>query len=189
MIIMCDIDGILNNLVERTLEVYNARNNKNILITDITSYNFFDCLPQEDAQGIVSLFKEKSLWDSLKPLPGSQKGLKQLIKHGHQVYFATATDPINFEWKVAWMKQYFSFIPSDNIIRIMDKSLLKCDVLIDDCLDNLTNIICDRVCLDYPWNQNTYKDYVYDIRRAKTWNDIVNIINNIEKEMRQWESK
>lgn len=187
MIIVFDIDGILNNLAERAIEVYNSRNNKHIQITDIIAYNFYDCLPKDDADGIVSLFKEKSLWDSLKPLEYSQNGLKQLIKKGHQIYLATATDPINFEWKISWLKQYFPFISEDNVIRIMDKSLLKADVLVDDCLDNLINSFADRVVLDYPWNHNELKDYAYGIRRAYNWNDIVNIINNIEKEMKKWE--
>lgn len=187
MIIMFDIDGILNNLVEETLALYNNRSGKNIQVADITTYNFSDCLPKEDAKDIVSLFKEKPLWDSLKPLPGSQNALNQLINQGHQVYLATATDPINFEWKIEWLKQYFPFVPSDNVIRIMDKSLLRCDVLVDDCLDNLTKVFCERVCLDYPWNQNKSKDITYDIRRAYSWDDIANIIKNIEMEMEKWE--
>lgn len=187
MIIVCDIDSILNNLAEKTIEVYNSRSGKNIQISDIVYYNFYDSLPKEDADGIVSLFKEKTLWDSLKPLEGSQNGLKQLIKKGHRVYLATATDSVNFEWKIEWLKKYFPFIPEDNVIRIMDKSLLKCDVIIDDCLDNLISSFADRVCLDYPWNHNELKDYAYGIRRAYNWSDIVNIINTIDKEMKKWE--
>ena len=187
MIVCVDVDNILNDLTERTIKLYNLRNNKNIQIHHITSYNFFVCLPYEDAEGIVSLFKEKALWDSLKPLPGSQNILKQLIKKGHQIYLATATDPINFEWKIDWLKQYFPFISSDNVIRIMDKNLLKCDVLIDDSLDNLTTIFCERVCLDWPWNQNISKDIAYDIKRVYHWNEIINIINNIEREIKKWE--
>lgn len=188
MIIMCDVDGVLNDLVEKTLELYNSRYNKNIQISEITTYNFFECLSYEDAQGIISLFKEKSLWDSLKPLAGAQNAIKQLIKREHQVYLATATDPINFEWKIEWLKQYFPFIPSDNVIRIMDKSLLKCDVLIDDNLDNLINVFCDRIVLNQPWNQSQTKNYAYNIWRAYEWCEIPNIINNIEKEMKEWEN-
>ena len=69
----------------------------------------------------------------------------------------------------------------------MDKSLLKADVLIDDCLDNLISSFAERVCLDHPWNQNELKDYSYGIRRAYHWSDIVNIINDIDKEMKKWE--
>lgn len=182
MIIACDIDGVLNNLVAKTLEVYNFRNQKNIQISDITSYNFFDCLSPEDAKGIISLFKEKALWDSLKPLQGAQESLKQLIKKGHKVYLATATDPVNFKWKIDWLTQFYTFIPSDNVIRINDKSLLKCDVIIDDCLDNLIGNFAERICLNYPWNQSATKDYAYNIHRCNNWHDIVSVINKLEQE-------
>ena len=69
----------------------------------------------------------------------------------------------------------------------MDKSLLRVDVMVDDHLSNLVSNVCERICLDYPWNRDTSKDYAYDIKRAYNWNDVVNIINNIEKEMKKWE--
>ena len=187
MIIMCDIDGVLNDLVSKSLAIYNSHTGKDIHMSDITTYSFYECLPKEDADGIVSLFEEKSLWASLSPLQGSQRGLKQLIKQSHQIYLATATSPTNFEWKIDWLQHHFPFIPSDNVIRITDKNLLKCDVMIDDCLDNLIGNVCERVVLDYPWNRSTSKDYAYDIKRANNWNDIVNIINNIERKMKEWE--
>lgn len=189
MIIVCDIDNVLNDLIYKTLTLYNSRFNANITIENITAYNFYDCLPQEDASNIIDLFKEKELWDSLKPLPGAQEGLKKIIKQGHQVYLATATDPVNFNWKCDFINRYFPFISTDNIIRIMDKSLLKTDVMIDDHLNNLTSNICERICLNYPWNYSTSKDYAYDIKRANSWNDIVNIINKIKKEMEKWEAQ
>lgn len=187
MIIMCDIDNILNDLIVKAITLYNTRSGKNIKISDITSYHLSDCLSQEDAKGICSLFKEKELWDSLKPLSGAQKGLKTLINKGHTVYLATATDPTNFEWKCKWCNYYFDFIPTDNIIRIVNKSLLKVDVLIDDYLDNLIYNICDRIVLDYTWNRDTSKDYAYDIQRAHNWEEIVHIINDIERKNKEWE--
>ena len=187
MIICCDIDNTINDLAEKTIALYNARYDKNIQMSDITTYNFYDCLSKEDADGIIALFKDKELWDSLKPLPYSQEVLKKLIKQGHRIFLATATDPINFAWKCEWLSKYFGFIPTDNIIRIMDKSLLKIDVMVDDHLSNLISNICERVCLDYTWNQSTSTDYAFDIQRAYSWSDIENIINNIEKEMEKWE--
>lgn len=187
MIICCDIDNTINDLTAKTIALYNARSGKSIKMPNVTTYNFYDCLSKEDADGIIALFKEKKLWDSLKPLPHSQESLKKLINQGHRIFLATATDPINFEWKCEWLSRYFSFIPIDNVIRIMDKGLLKIDVMVDDHLSNLTSNFCERVCLDYPWNRAPGKDFAYDIKRASSWNDVVNIINNIEKEMRKWE--
>ena len=189
MIICIDVDGILNDLVSKTLTLYNSRNNKNIQFSDITKYRFDECLEKEDANGICRLFREKELWDSLRPLPYSQEGIQTLINNGHKIYLATATNPINFSWKIEWIEKYFPSISSDKVIRIMDKSLLKCDVMIDDCLDNLISNICERICLDYPWNQSKEKDFVYSIYRAKSWKDIVNIINDIERKDKEWEMR
>ena len=186
MIICVDCDNVLNNLAEKTLELYNLRSGKNIQLNDITTYSFYDCLPMEDADGIIALFKEKELWDSLKPLPGAQIALNKLIKAGHEIYIATATDSYNFEWKVQWLAKYYSFIPTDNIIRIVNKSLLNVDMLIEDNLDNLKRGFCEPICLDYPWNQNSSIDYIFDIHRIKSWYEIEDVINNIEEENRKW---
>lgn len=189
MIIAVDIDGILNDFVPKLLKYYNALSNKNIQLEDITTYHFSECLPKEDADGIMTLFTESELLNSLSPLSGAQNGLKKLIKQGHQIIIATATECCNFQQKYEWMQAYFPFISSDNIIRIVDKSLLKVDILIDDNMDNLISSFSERICLDYPYNRSTSKDYAYNIRRAYDWNGIVNIINNIEKEMKEWEKR
>jgi 5'(3')-deoxyribonucleotidase len=128
------------------------------------------------------------VWNSLTPLPGSQKGLKRLVECGHDIYLATATHPNNFAWKVEWLKRYFPFIHPARIIRIVHKGLLKCDVMIDDSLGNLMESSCHRIAIDYPWNQDKRKSYVYDIHRAKNFSEVIDIINDIErKENEEWE--
>ena len=187
MIIMCDIDDVLNDLIPKTLALYNSRTGKNIQLEHLTEYNFYDCLSLEDANGIIELFKEKKLWDSLRPLPGAQKGLKTLINHGHSVYLATATLPETLPWKIDWLKKYFSFISADNVIRIKNKGLLNCDIMIDDNLDQLTSNICERIVMNYPWNQSDSKDYVYSLNRAYNWKEIVNFVNDIERKNKEWD--
>lgn len=188
MIIAVDFDNILNNLTEKTIEFYNSHNGKDIKMSDITSYNFHDCVDKEDADGIIKLFKSKALWDSLSPLAGARESLRKLIDDGHRVYIVTATATENFSWKIQFLKKYFSFFNIDNVIRMMDKSLLRCDILIEDCLDQLIkHKLCHRVCLDYTWNQNENKDFVYDIYRCKDWNEILEAVNKIEEEMKKYE--
>ena len=187
MRIACDIDGCINNLVDKTLEMYNAETGKNIQISDITAYNFYDCLPKDDADGIIHLFKRKDLWDSLSPAHNSQEGLKTLIDRGHKVYLATSTDPNNFAYKTEWLRAYFPFIDMNNVIRIMDKSLLNVDIIIDDCIDNLKKSMCERIVIDHPWNQGKSTDYAYDIHRAYDFRDVINIIDEIERGDKEWE--
>lgn len=189
MIICVDIDNVLNNLAERTLALYNEASGKNIQISDITAYRFDECLSNEDANGLIELFSQQELWESLVPLFDSQWGLKTLVNSGHEVYLATATHPENFAWKIEWVKKYYPFIRTNNVIRIVNKGLLRCDLMVDDCLDNLISNMCHRVCLDYPWNRDATKEFAYDIVRAYNWQDIVNIINTIERKDEEWEKE
>lgn len=188
MVVIVDIDSTLNDLVQKTISLYNSRSVKNIKMSDITAYNFYDCLPYEDASEMEKLFKDKELWDSLEPLPDSQWGIETLRNLGHKVVFATATHECNFEWKCNWIVDKFKLKNTDDIIRIMDKSLLRGDIIIDDCLENLINSPCERICLDYPYNRDKRRDFIYCIRRANNWREIVNIINSIEKENEEWKA-
>ena len=187
--IAIDFDNVINNLLEKTLEIYNAQSGKNIQTSDITSYNFYECLDKKDAEGIVRLFKNKALWDSLVPIEGARDGLKKLVDAGHKVYIVTATAPENFTWKITWLKKYFPFFNADNVIRMMDKSLIQADILIEDCAEQLVkHKSCDRICLDYPYNRNV-SDYIYGIRRCKNWTEILEAVNKIEKEIEEWQKK
>ena len=187
MRIICDVDEVLNDFGSKLLSLYNSRTGSELVYEDLKAYDFHECFSQDVADGLCELFTEKELWDSLKPAPGSQKGLKTLVNSGHDIYLATATVPINFSWKVDWLEEFFPFIPSDNIIRIINKGLLNCDLMIDDHILNLTSNICNRIILDKPWNRNSTKDHVYDLRRAYSWNDIVKLVNEIEKEEQKWQ--
>jgi 5'(3')-deoxyribonucleotidase len=186
MIIVCDIDDVLNDLTQKAIALYNARSGKNIQVSDITTYNFSDCLPKEDADAICALFEERELWDSLAPTPGSQDALRTLLRQGHRVYLATATHYKNFGWKMEWLKKYYDFFDHWDVIRIADKSLLRADAMIDDRMENLTNSVCDRICIDQPWNRSASKDYTYDIYRVNNWSLIPNVINDIERKNREW---
>lgn len=190
MIICIDWDCVLNNLIEKSLEIYNAQSGKNIQMSDLTSYNLYDCLNKEDANGITKLFKNKTMWDSLTPIDGSRDGLQKMIDTGHRVYIVTATAPENFAWKISWLKKYFPFFNTDNVVRMNDKSLFKCDIMIEDCYEQLIkNKLCYKIVLDYPWNRDEAKDWVHGTYRCKNWIEIVDAVNKIQNEVNEWIGK
>lgn len=186
LVVCCDVDNCLNNLIEQTLNMYNERYSTNYTIEDLTSYHLSDNFPLEEAQKMKEMFLEKELWDSLSPIENASWGIQTLINEGYKVYMATSTHYINFPWKVEWIKDKFPFFNEQNVICIHDKSLLKCDVLIEDCYENLINSMADRIIIDYPWNSASEgRDYVYGINRAYNWEDVVRFVNKIYKEM-EW---
>ena len=188
-VIVIDIDNCCNNLIEQMIKMFNERYSSNYTVKDLKSYNLEDNFPIKDAQKMQEMFLEKELWDSLIPSESSQWALKSFISSGYKVYIATSTHYINFPWKCEWMRKHYPFIDEKDIICIHDKSLLKCDVLIEDCYDNLinTSAMVDRVLLNCPWNKcYANKDYVYGINRANNWEEIVKCVNRIYKDEMEW---
>lgn len=188
-IVVSDIDSCINNLLERTFEIYNERHGTNYTIAQQASYNLEDNFPMYVADEIKEIFLEKELWDSLTPVDGAQWALKSFINSGYDVYLATGTHHVNFPWKIEWLKKHFGFIDSKNIIRIHNKSLLKCDVLIEDCYENLIDAKAPigRILMNKPWNKNSAnKDYIYGINRVDNWDDIVKYVNQIYKDEMEW---
>lgn len=182
MIIAIDFDSTLFQTLERVIEIYNERYGDALSFSQIVTYNLYECLPVQVADKLIELFTDKEVYDNLHPYSGSIKAIQTLVNNGHEVFIATATDAKNLEWKEQLLRRYFPFIPKENLIRIYNKKLLKVDILIEDKLDTLTKTSAERICFDQLWNRNDSKDFVYDIYRMHSWDELVDIINQIEKE-------
>lgn len=185
--IAIDFDETLFPTLERVVEIYNQRHGANLELSQIVTYNLYDCLDQNVADSLIELFCEKEVYDNLQPYKGAVRAMKTLVEQGHEIYIATATNVKNMEWKEQLLQKHFPFIPKDNLIRIHNKALLSVDVLIEDSMRNLKGTFADRVCFDQPWNRDDDSDYVYSIYRAHHWGEIINIINTIERKEKEWE--
>lgn len=189
MKIVIDFDGTLFPTVEQVVELYNERYNESLQFSQITTYNFYECLPAPVADKLVDLFCDEEVYDSIQPYKGSIKAVQTLANKGHEIFIATATCTENLGWKERLLERYFPFIPKDNLIRIHNKKLLNVDVMIEDNLHHLKETHADRICFDHLWNQSERADYVYDIKRMHHWCEVVNIIKNIERKNEEWEKE
>jgi 5'(3')-deoxyribonucleotidase len=182
--IAIDFDSTLFPTMEKVLEFYNKRHGTSLELSQITTYNLSESLEAEVADELIELFVEKDVYTCLQPYKGAAKALKTLAEQGHEIYVATDTDARNLEWKEKLLQEYFPFIPKKNLLRIGNKALLNVDILIEDKMDNLTQIFAERVCFDQPWNQSASKDIAYNIYRIHHWGEINNVINKIDREMK-----
>ena len=181
MKIAIDFDETLFPTLDKVIEVYNKNHNTNITMSQITTYNLYYCLPSTLANGLIALYVDKTVYNSLLPYKGAVKAIQTLIHKGHEIYIATATDVRNLEWKEALLQRHFPFLPKENLIRIHNKKLLDVDVLVEDKFDNLVQTYAERVCFNQPWNRYENTDIAYGIYRINGWNEIVNVINQIER--------
>ena len=186
MKIAIDFDEVLFPTLDRVLEVYNKTHEVALSLSQITTYNLYECLDNTIADELISLFVDKNIYNNLQPYKGSIKAVKSLADRGHDVYIATASDLRNMEWKEKLLQRHFPFIPKENLIRIHNKKLLNVDVLVDDKLDNLTQTFAERICFNQPWNLDKDADYVYSIYRMRHWGEINNIISEIERKDKEW---
>ena len=181
MIIGVDFDNVLFPTMQAVLDLYNEQNHDTLTMANLTNYNFYECLDSSIADKLLELFCRKKVYDNLKPLKGAVETLKWAANQGHEIFVLTATDVRNLVFKEALLKKFFPFIPKENLVRIYRKNLFCADILIEDCLEQLTSSICDRILLDYPYNQDTSADYVYDIYRCQDWSPVMNVIDKINK--------
>ena len=176
MIIAIDFDCTLFPTLEMVIDIYNQKYNESISLDQITQYSLYETFHKEVADKLFEIFWDEETYKNLYPYDNAIEVVKSLVSKGHEVYIATATTVKELYWKETLLQKYFPFIPKNNLIRIKNKSLLKCDIIIDDYLDNLINSDAIRICLDYPWNRNKQIEQEYNIHRTFSWDEILNII-------------
>ena len=181
MIIACDVDDVICNLQEVVIDLFNKRFGSNYSVDSFTDYDVMNVLPTQDGIVMRDMYGEVGLYNKVKPIARSKECLQKLINMGHQVYLVTAAVPKTYGEKVDFIKRHFPFIDESHIVCMKHKWMFKCDVMIDDNLQNLlAKPYYHRILVDRPWNQSN-KDYVYDIHRCTNWDDIVDVINKINE--------
>lgn len=179
MVLCIDVDDVICNLQEVVVNLFNKRYGSHYTIEDFTEYDVMNILPTQDAMVLKDMYGETGLYDKVKPMPGAQEALEKLINLGHQVYLVTAAIPKTYGEKVAFIKRFFPYIDDGHIVAMKHKHMFKCDVMIEDNLNNLlAKPYYHRICFDRPWNREV-NDWTYDIHRCKNWNEIVEVVNKI----------
>ena len=165
MVVSCDIDDCLNNLIDYTLRVYNIRycihrlfNKKKypkLYPSIFTEFNLSNCVNEEVSKKIYNIWKRYYIWKSLSPPNGAIEGLKGIIDDRYDVYLVTSTHYTNVKWKCKWLEKYYPFINYKKVIIAANKSLIKYDIIIDDNPQHILEADdkAIKICMDKPWNK------------------------------------
>lgn len=179
MTIAIDMDNVLCNLQEVVVKLFNERYSTKYTIENFTDYDVAQILPKNEAILMKSIYSEDDLYSNITPLPGAQNAVEKLINAGHQVYVVSDIIPKTYAEKVEWLKFYFPQIDESHIVAMKHKHLFRCDILIEDNLQNLlAKPYYERICFDYAWNRQV-SDYVYGIHRIFNWNEALAVVNKI----------
>ena len=177
--ILCDLDGIVVNLLGPWLDWYNKIYGDCLSPDDIKTWDIDLCAKHGHA--IYNFLQLPEIYRSLPPIPGALAGFKKLQeKHDMIVVTASAKNPQTSTDKLIWIKEHLGLGRKDVIIAHR-KYLVAGDILIDDSPLNLHDFSsqwgpCARtITLDYAYNRNVKVSF-----RASTWPQIVDQIG-------QWE--
>lgn len=182
-----DIDGVLNNLTEAVLEVYNEDSGDNLTVDDITDYMIEKFVKPEYKKDFPKYFMDKRVWKRVKPVQEAINLISKFYKEGNLIYFITSTEPYNLYKKDKWLQRIFPqmiFEMDDMLIRIKHKQLVDVDILVDDYSKNLkgkTHYF--KILINKPWNQNI-DDEKEHITRCYNWNEVEKAIYNLINEER-----
>ncbi len=183
MVICIDVDDVICNLQETVIELFNKRYGANYKLSDFTEYDIMNVLPTQDAIVFRDIYGEPGLYDKVKPMLGAQKALEKLVHCGHQVYLVTAAIPKTYGEKVAFIQRFFPCMDESHIICMKNKWLLNCDIMIEDKLQTLLNgRHYHRILMNQPWNSSS-KDWIYGVNRCNNWDEILEVVNQIN----EWE--
>lgn len=176
-VLAVDIDETLvDDLVATLLVEYNKKYNDNVKFEDITEYNIQKFLKPE-CKDIFAEFANEELFEKLKPKEGSYV-LLNFLNNYYNIYFLTAGDPITMPYRDKWLKKYYdSFYKSRRLVMCKDKFLFNCDILIDDCQENLKWMPskCMKILFNQPWNTN-FNAELNGMFRVNDWTDIWNLL-------------
>lgn len=188
MVVGIDLDNIVVNTTETVLNYLAERGAPKRTLEDIKDYWLEKSFPPEYALLVKEAFESKYMWKQIQLINGAYEYIKKLYEDGHEIWFVTSSLPENLDKKIKHLTRNLDFFPEGYIwrhtVNIHKKQLLKLDVLVDDCYDNLVSPKDYwSICYRYPWNDKNYKKDNWinmdfeGVIYANNWEEIYRLID------------
>ena len=176
MVIVTDFDDIMNELLMHWLEYLNVKYGTKVLYEDVTDWDMSKAFPDLTDNQLYSLLEDEDFWNGVEPNYQAIYYIHKLIKEGHKVYVCTASKYTTLKAKFDnCLFKYFDYLTYKDIITCHDKSLIQCDVIIDDYWENIKNSKAITILKNAPYNKNADPHF-----EVNDWKEIYEIIQNLE---------
>jgi len=130
--IAIDMDEVMADAVAEHLRRYNTAFGARLAVDDLHGRHLEEFVPPEHRAAAEAML-DSTFFEQLAVLPDCQDVIRELTLR-HDVFIVTAAMdvPCSFDAKYHWLRRYFPFIPSSNIVFCGDKGVIDADYLIDD---------------------------------------------------------
>lgn len=172
MRVLIDMDDTMEGLLPVWLESLNKKHGTNVTVEDVDCWDISVKFPGLTREEVFAPLFSEELWMKVKPVDGAVEYVKRIMDDGHDVYVVTASHPQTVGYKVKHViERCFPYISLDKIIITAHKELIKGDVLIDDCPENLVMWKYVGILMDMPHNRD-FDETKFGVVRAKDWESI-----------------
>jgi 5'(3')-deoxyribonucleotidase len=178
MIINIDIDNTVNDFLDKFVFYLNCVGHS-IKKQNISEYNLSKATGIDEPILSCLFFGNNNFYKQMLPLEGSVECINKLWELGHEIRFVTAITYEVISARIEFIKEFFPFIdPDRSLIVTNNKKSVYADIVIDDYLENLSNINkdCRFILFDQPWNHEVSKTRPYT--RCSSWDSILHVIEN-----------
>lgn len=180
MITACDIDDTIIDLLTAGTTWLNNEYHYNICPEDITEWEIEKFYPNLTDDQVFRPLHLEEFWKTVKPLEDAIKYLSLLNEEGFTIYIVTSSSIHSLRYKQQFiLNKYFPFISHKNIIVSHNKHLIRCSVLVDDAIHNISGPYIGLL-KDSPHNRSfdktTAEGTVY---RVMNWKEVYEMIHKI----------
>lgn len=196
-VIAVDIDEVLADFFAYFVYFHNLMYKTKVSLkdTNMEKYYLNEVFEVDRAEMHIRYmeFKALHLLEQLKPIQGSQSGMKKLIKMGFEPHLVTARPQIIEEETRKWLSAHFKGIdlpihfthPGTGASHHFKKSEIckeiGAEILIDDHIENALDCAENGIkvfLMDAPWNKQ--EDLPEGVVRVKSWKEITGKLPNVQ---------
>jgi uncharacterized HAD superfamily protein len=174
-----DADGVLADFDKSMVDGYNRSFDADLEYKQITHWDAFESLTgwTHDEWWDWVVKDHQRVFLDAPPLPGAVEGMRALKDAGHELAIISAKPKWAAGHMIEWLHQHE--VPYDEIHITSKKSLVICDVYIDDALHNVVDLLenAGGLVIQYSaWPYVNEGKQIPGAVYAKSWDRIINTV-------------
>lgn len=182
MTILCDVDGVIADMLPAWLAHYNMEYGDTVKCDDITDWDVSKFVKPECGKRVFAYLDRPDLYHSVQPLASAWESVAWLRDLGHRVVFLSGcTSGVMTLAKIEWLNDHGFTKGMDDVIlcgtnRPSLKAMLSADLMIEDYHKNLDEWGGPGLLFDAPYNRECGK-----YQRVTTWADAIEALAKHEQ--------
>lgn len=186
MVVLVDLDDTIECLLDAWCCWLNRVYGTTVQPEDVTEWDITKFFPSLTKEEVFAPLYTGFFWSTVKPKSDAMEYLWKIHENGDQIYIITSSNFETIKSKFdCIIGRYFPWISHSNVIVASNKQMVSGDVLVDDGIHNLIGGKYEKILMTAPHNKYIDLSAYSDIRRANSWSEAYDIIQEIKHERQQ----